>query len=275
MIEIVDLRKTFSSRGRSEAVPALDNLNLTINDHEFLTILGPSGCGKTTLLRLIDGLESWDEGDILIDGRAVRGPGPDRAMVFQGFALMPWASVLDNVAFGLELRGTPAAARKRKAAELIDMVGLSRFEQRYPMELSGGMQQRVGLARALAVEPEVLLMDEPFGALDEQTRRILQEELLRLWENHRITVVFVTHSMEEAVLLGDRVALIGPRPGRVEEILPVHLPRPRAHQVSSVVAAPEFAQVTAELWERLRGMQQPPRGEKGTNRATARQGAPR
>jgi ABC-type nitrate/sulfonate/bicarbonate transport system ATPase subunit len=176
-------------------------------------------------------------------------------MVFQSFALMPWASVLSNVTFGLELRGVPESQRKAKAMELIEMVGLSGFEKRYPTALSGGMQQRVGLARALAVEPKVLLMDEPFGALDEQTRRLLQEELLQIWETRRTTVVFITHSMEEAVLLGDRVVLMSARPGRIEEIVPVPLPRPRSSHISSVEASPEFAEITTKLWNRLRDMQ--------------------
>jgi NitT/TauT family transport system ATP-binding protein len=256
MIEITGLCKTFPGKNGSEPVAALQDFTLTIPDNEFLTVLGPSGCGKTTLLRLIDGLTPWDAGDIVIDGQPVRGPGPDRAMVFQSFALMPWASVLANVTFGLELRGVPEAERKRKALELIEMVGLGGFEGRYPMELSGGMQQRVGLARALAVEPKVLLMDEPFGALDEQTRRLLQEELLQIWETRRTTVVFITHSMEEAVLLGDRVVLMSARPGRIEEIVPVPLPRPRSSQISSVESSAEFAEITTRLWNRLRDMQQ-------------------
>lgn len=275
MIEIVGLRKTFPGNRNEEPVDALKDVDLTIRDNEFLTILGPSGCGKTTLLRLIDGLESWEEGEITVDGRPVRGPGPDRAMVFQSFALMPWASVLDNVAFGLELRGTPETVRRRKAAELIDMVGLSGFERRYPMELSGGMQQRVGLARALAVEPQVLLMDEPFGALDEQTRRILQEELLQLWEANRTTVVFVTHSMEEAVLLGDRVVLMSPRPGQIDKVVPVPLARPRASQMSSMAASPEFAEIADTLWQRLRGMQQDLRANRVADAAAETQGVAR
>jgi NitT/TauT family transport system ATP-binding protein len=255
MIEITGLCKTFPGSRDSEPIAALQDFTLTIEDNEFLTVLGPSGCGKTTLLRLIDGLMQWESGDILIDGEPVRGPGPDRAMVFQSFALMPWASVLSNITFGLELRGVPESQRKAKAMELIEMVGLSGFGHRYPTALSGGMQQRVGLARALAVEPKVLLMDEPFGALDEQTRRLLQEELLQIWETRRTTVVFITHSMEEAVLLGDRVVLMSARPGRIEEIVPVPLPRPRSSHVSSVEASPEFAEITTKLWNRLRDMQ--------------------
>ncbi|MGI5193159.1 ABC transporter ATP-binding protein [Streptomyces sp. CA-288835] len=253
MIEIRGVTKTFTGREGSE-VHALKDVNLTVGDNEFLTVLGPSGCGKTTLLRAIAGLIDWDDGDIVVDGEPVRRPGPDRAMVFQNFALLPWATVLDNVAFGLELRGESRAVRHAKARELIELVGLGGFESRLPGELSGGMQQRVGLARALAVEPNVLLMDEPFGALDEQTRRILQEELLSIWERRRLTVVFITHSMEEAVLLGDRVVLMSPRPGRIAEIVPIDIPRPRSADVGGLEQSPEFTAITSRLWESLRTM---------------------
>jgi NitT/TauT family transport system ATP-binding protein len=177
-------------------------------------------------------------------------------MVFQSFALLPWLSVRRNVTFGLELRGVPKREREDRAAELLQMVGLKGFEERRPNELSGGMQQRVGLARALAVRPQVLLMDEPFGALDEQTRRLLQEELLRIWEAQRTTVVFITHSMEEAVLLGDRVVLMSARPGRIEEIVEVPLPRPRSSHLDSVEGSDELRAITGHLWGRLREMQQ-------------------
>ena len=255
MIELIGVAKTFPARGANPPVDALKDVNLTVGDGEFLTILGPSGCGKTTLLRMIAGLIPWEDGDILIDGRPVTGPGPERALVFQSFALLPWATILDNVAFGLELRGMPRPKRQARAMELIELVGLSGFESRLPGQLSGGMQQRVGLARALAVDPQILLMDEPFGALDEQTRRLLQEELLQIWEATRKTVVFITHSMEEAVLLGDRVALMGPRPGRVVDLVDVPLPRPRASTVDAIEGSEEFAKITAGLWRRLREMQ--------------------
>ncbi|MDO8485450.1 MAG: ABC transporter ATP-binding protein [Candidatus Limnocylindrales bacterium] len=255
MIEISGLAKTFPAKGKDEPVDALKDVNLTIQDGEFLTILGPSGCGKTTLLRMIAGLMDWDDGEISVDGKPVRGPGPERAMVFQSFALLPWATIRDNVAFGLELRGVSKAKRNARADELIDLVGLRGFETRLPGQLSGGMQQRVGLARALAVDPQILLMDEPFGALDEQTRRLLQEELLQIWEATRKTVIFITHSMEEAVLLGDRVALMSPRPGRIVELVPVPLPRPRASAVDAIEGSAEFAKITASLWRQLREMQ--------------------
>jgi ABC-type nitrate/sulfonate/bicarbonate transport system ATPase subunit len=255
VIELTGLSKTFPAKGKDEPVDALKDVNLTIKDGEFLTILGPSGCGKTTLLRMIAGLMDWDDGEITVDGKPVRGPGPERAMVFQSFALLPWATVRDNVAFGLELRGVAKAVRHARADELIDLVGLRGFEGRLPGQLSGGMQQRVGLARALAVDPKILLMDEPFGALDEQTRRLLQEELLQIWEATRKTVIFITHSMEEAVLLGDRVALMSPRPGRIVELVPVQLARPRASAVDAIEGSAEFAQITASLWRQLREMQ--------------------
>ncbi len=252
MIQIRQLTKVFHDRSRGEAVVALDNLTLDVRDHEFLTVIGPSGCGKTTLLRILAGLETWDEGDVLLDGTPLKGAGPERAMVFQNFALLPWANVLDNVAFGLEMRGVTRDRRYTVAERLINLVGLGGFERRLPRELSGGMQQRVGLARALAVEPQILLMDEPFGALDEQTRRMLQEELLGVWEREPKTVMFITHSMAEAVLLGDRIVLMSPRPGRIVEIIDNPLPRPRPRDVDQL---PEFGKLRAYLWQQLRAMQ--------------------
>ena len=238
--------------GADTGVVALHNLNLEIRDNEFVTVIGPSGCGKTTLLRIAAGLETADAGRILIDGKAVTGPGPERAMVFQSFALLPWATVLDNVTFGAEMRGIPKAEREKRARELIRQVGLEGFEHRLPKQLSGGMQQRVGLARALAVDPAILLMDEPFGSLDEQTRRLLQEQLIRIWEGNRKTVLFITHSMEEAVLLADRLVLLSPRPGRVEEVIDVPLPRPRGPETEK---SPTFVEIKEHVWARLRAMQ--------------------
>jgi ABC-type nitrate/sulfonate/bicarbonate transport system ATPase subunit len=255
LIEIANLSKTFPARGKDAPVEALKDVSLSIADGEFVTVLGPSGCGKTTLLRMVAGLIRADSGAITIDGKAVTGPGPERAMVFQSISLMPWATVLANVAFGLKLRGVARSEREAHAKELLELVGLSGFENRLPGELSGGMQQRVGLARALAVDPKILLMDEPFGALDEQTRRLLQEELLQIWEATRKTVIFITHSMEEAVLLGDQIVLMSPRPGRVVDVMKVPLPRPRAAAVDRIEGSAEFAAITAELWHRLREMQ--------------------
>jgi NitT/TauT family transport system ATP-binding protein len=254
LITVENLSKRFPSRKKGTApVDALVDVDLTIKDNEFVTLLGPSGCGKTTLLRMVAGLESIDSGgSIHVDGQPVTGPSPKRAMVFQSFALMPWANVLTNIAFGLELQGRDKRERLDIARSLAKTVGLSGFEEHFPAQLSGGMQQRVGLARALAVEPDVLLMDEPFGALDEQTKRMMQEELLRIWESERITVLFVTHSIDEAILLGDRVVVMSPRPGRIDEIVDIPLPRPRSH---STEADEDYIRIRAELWERIRGMQ--------------------
>jgi NitT/TauT family transport system ATP-binding protein len=252
MIRVRSLSKEFGTRDNGGGVLALSDIDFEVHDNEFVTIIGPSGCGKTTLLRIIAGLIPYDQGEVAIDGLAVTGPGPERAVVFQNFALMPWADVLGNVTFGLEVRGRPQDECRDRAKDLIKLVGLEGFEKRLPKELSGGMQQRVGLARALAVNPQILLMDEPFGALDEQTRRLLQEQLLRLWEGQRKTVVFVTHSMDEAVMLGDRVMLMTPRPGRVKEMIEVPLQRPRSPQVEKSSA---FVEIKEYLWDNLRAMQ--------------------
>jgi NitT/TauT family transport system ATP-binding protein len=252
-IEIRGLNKTFE--GRSTPVQALRGVSLAIEENEFITVVGPSGCGKTTLLRILAGLVGWDSGDVLVQGKSVSGPGPERSMVFQSFALLPWSSVLSNVAFGLELRGVPKLEREEKARELIDLMGLSGFASAMPFELSGGMQQRVGLARALAVGPQILLMDEPFSAVDEQTRRLLQEELLRIWESRRTTVIFVTHSIDEAVMMADRVVLMSARPGRIQEVIPVPLSRPRSDYIVTPEGAQQLGVISARLWQELRDMQ--------------------
>ena len=253
IIEIRNLTKEFiADAAAGGSTLALDSVDLSINPSEFISVIGPRGCGKTTLLRIVAGLIPYDSGEVLVSGKPVTGPGPDRAMVFQSFALLPWASVLENVAFGLETRGVGRKEREEMAQRLIKTVGLQGFEKRLPRHLSGGMQQRVGLARALAVDPDVLLMDEPFGAIDEQTRRIMQEELLRIWEYRRKTVMFVTHSMEEAVFLADRIVLMSPRPGRIQEIIDVPLPRPRGRDTER---SREFTDVKEQLWDKLRVMQ--------------------
>jgi ABC-type nitrate/sulfonate/bicarbonate transport system ATPase subunit len=251
MIELRGVRKIYPGHNGRAPIMALDGVDLTIQSQEFICLLGPSGCGKTTLLKAIMGLLSPDAGDIRIDGQVVSGPGPERAMVFQNFALLPWADVVTNIAFGLELRGVPKTERRKIAHELISAIGLNGFEQYYPRQLSGGMQQRVGLARALAVDPNILLMDEPFGAVDAQTRRLLQEDLLALLERRRKTVVFVTHSMEEAVRLGSRVILMTPRPGRIREAIDVRLPRPRPPDLEK---HPRFIELKEYLWHQLRAM---------------------
>jgi NitT/TauT family transport system ATP-binding protein len=253
MIRVKGLSKTFGTIDNgNQGVLALADIDFEVHDNEFVTVIGPSGCGKTTLLRIIAGLIPYHQGEVSIDSQPVTGPGPERAVVFQNFALMPWADVLGNVTFGLEVRGASKSQSEGRAKELIKLVGLEGFERRLPKELSGGMQQRVGLARALAVNPRILLMDEPFGALDEQTRRLLQEQLLQLWERERKTVVFITHSMEEAVMLGDRVMLMTPRPGKVKEMIEVPLKRPRSRDVEK---SSTFVEIKEYLWENLRTMQ--------------------
>ena len=252
MIRVKNLTKEFGSADYGGGVLALSDINFEVRDNEFVTVIGPSGCGKTTLLRIIAGLIPYQHGEVSIDAHPVIGPGPERAVVFQSFALLPWIDVLGNVTFGLDVRGATKIDSQTKARELIKLVGLEGFERRLPKELSGGMQQRVGLARALAVNPRILLMDEPFGALDEQTRRLLQEQLLQLWERERKTVVFITHSMEEAVMLGDRVMLMTPRPGKVKQMIDVPLKRPRP---SDVEKSPAFVEIKEYLWENLRAMQ--------------------
>jgi NitT/TauT family transport system ATP-binding protein len=244
-IEIDDATKTFLDG----SVEAFRGLSLGVRANEVLCIVGPSGCGKTTLLRCVDGLIPLTRGRVLIDGQAVREPSDQVAVVFQHFGLFPWKTVYENVAYGLRLRGA-ARSELARVDEYIRLVGLEGAERRYPYQLSGGMQQRAGLARALVVCPSILLMDEPFASVDAQTREILQEELLRIWERERQTMVFITHSIDEAILLGDRVTIMSTRPGRVKETLDVPFPRPR--QPAAVRARPEFAELRAHSWEQLK-----------------------
>jgi NitT/TauT family transport system ATP-binding protein len=244
-ITIENLTKTYSGG----QVLALDRVNLDIEINESLCILGPSGCGKTTLLRIIDGLIVCDAGAVLIDGTAVSCPRPDVAMVFQHFGLFPWKRLHENIAFGLELRGS-AADRNAVIDRYVELMGLKGFENSYPHQLSGGMQQRAGLARALAVNPSLLLMDEPFGALDAQTREMMQEELLRILETEKKTMIFVTHSIDEAILLGDRIVLMSRRPGRIREIFTVDFPRPR--KIASVRGHPRYVELRNSIWEMLK-----------------------
>jgi NitT/TauT family transport system ATP-binding protein len=206
---------------------ALDGINLRINEGEFVAIVGPSGCGKTTFLSVVDGLIASTSGQILVDGEIVTKPGPDRAVVFQDASLLPWRTVLNNVRYGLECLGVGSREAQARAVRLIALVGLTGFEHHYPHELSGGMQQRVNLARALVVDPKILLMDEPFAALDAQTRELMQEELTRIWAEARKTVLFITHQIDEAIYLADRVVVFSGRPGRVKDSIPVDIERPR------------------------------------------------
>jgi NitT/TauT family transport system ATP-binding protein len=208
-------------------VTALDDVSFTLEDGEFCAILGHSGCGKTTLLNLIAGFEAPSRGTLTVDGQAIGGPSADRTVIFQDYALFPWLTAADNIAFGLEQKNIPADQRGRLVRHYIDLVGLDGFAGHYPHQLSGGMRQRVAIARALAVSPRVLLMDEPFGALDDQTRRAMQDELVRIWQREPKTVLLVTHSLDEAILLADRIIVLTRRPGRIKRIVPVLQPRPR------------------------------------------------
>jgi NitT/TauT family transport system ATP-binding protein len=225
-----DLTVTFQRR-RGGTVAAVESLDLTVREKEFVCIVGPSGCGKSTMLRVVAGLVRPSSGEVILNGRSVVEPGADRGMVFQSYTLFPWLTVQGNVEFGPRLREVPDAERSAAARRYIDLVGLRGFEQSYPKELSGGMMQRAAIARSLANDPEILLMDEPFGALDAQTRALMQELLLNVWQQTRKTVLFVTHDIEESILLGDRVYIMTARPGRIKEEVAISLPRPRTLEV--------------------------------------------
>ncbi|MQA04987.1 MAG: ATP-binding cassette domain-containing protein [Streptosporangiales bacterium] len=251
-VEVREVAKEFSRRqdGQTEVVQALHDVSLTVNAGEIVTLTGMSGCGKTTLLRVIMGLEQVTSGTVYVNGQAIDGPGEDRAMVFQHAELLPWRSALGNVEFGLEIRGIRADERNEIARKYLELVGLDEAMNRRPYELSGGMRQRVGMARALAIEPDVLLMDEPFGALDAQTRETLQYELLRIHANDRRTIIFVTHDLDEAVLIADRVVMMAPSPGHIHRIIDVDLPRPREN-AAELRTSPEFGEVRSRLWQLL------------------------
>jgi NitT/TauT family transport system ATP-binding protein len=224
-LEVKELGRCFSSeQGR---VSALEDINFRAHRREFLCVIGPSGCGKSTLIRILAGLDNQTSGQMLLDGSPVFGPGPDRGMVFQGYTLFPWRTVLQNVMFGPEMRGQSRGSAEEQAREWVEIVGLGRFMHAYPHQLSGGMKQRVAIARALANRPRILFMDEPFAALDAQTRAQMQGYLIQLWKQIDITIVFVTHDLEEAVYLADRIIVLGAHPGRVREIVEVPVPRPR------------------------------------------------
>ena len=246
-IEARNLRKTYESS--DGAVVALQDVSLKVTDSEFVSILGPSGCGKSTLLRILDGLTSADHGEVLMDGKLIERPTQERGFVFQSFNLFPWRTVRGNIEFGMEIKGVPKDARRSVSQHLIELVGLTGFDRKYPHELSGGMQQRVGIARALAIDPQVLLMDEPFGALDAQTREDMQDELLRIWAQARKTVLFVTHSIEEAIYLSDRVIIMTPRPGRILAVIDVPFARPRTESQRTL---PQFAALRHDLHSRLK-----------------------
>jgi len=212
------------------AVTALHDIDFEVHQREFISVIGPSGCGKSTLIRIVSGLESCTSGAVLIDGKPVTGPGPDRGMVFQSYTLFPWLTVKQNVMFGPSMKGVPRAKAEKQALEWLWVVGLSKFADHYPNQLSGGMKQRVAIARALANEPRILLMDEPFGALDAQTRCSMQAHLLRICDSVDITVMFITHDLDEAIYLSDRIVVLGAHPGRVLEIIEVPVPKPRSSE---------------------------------------------
>jgi NitT/TauT family transport system ATP-binding protein len=249
-LELRDVRKIFFVQTPSghAGLLVLDGVSLAVPRRQFVSVLGPSGCGKTTLARIVVGLDREISGEVLLDGAAAGPPGPDRCLVFQNYGLLPWRTVLANVELGLEIQGVPRGRRRATALEYLDMVGLSGFEKRFPHQISGGMQQRTGLARALATRPEMLVMDEPFGALDAQMRTLLQDELLRICELVQSTVLFVTHSIDEAVYLSDRIVVFSARPGRPVADVNVDLPRPRSDQMR---AAPEFAAIRKQVSDLL------------------------
>ena len=247
MIELAGVWREFAKGERR--VLALQDIDLAAAAHEFVAILGPSGCGKSTLLNLVAGFDRPTRGTVRVGGEAIFDPSPRRAVVFQEPALFPWMSVMENVVFGPKTQGEPAAEYRARAAQIIEQVGLSGFEANYPAELSGGMRQRVGIARVLIMQPQVLLMDEPFGSLDAQTRSLMQELLLEVWERHHQTVLFITHDIEEALLLADRVCVMTARPGRIKKSIAVGIPRPRSIEVTT---APEFNALRREVLALIR-----------------------
>ncbi len=234
---------------RGRPVLALDAVSLAVRDREFVALLGPSGCGKSTLLYLIGGFLPVEQGQVLVEDRPVAGPGPDRGIVFQHFALFPWKTVLQNVLYGLEKQGTLGReARRRRALEFIELVGLGGFEDSYPSQLSGGMKQRAAIARTLAIDPHILLMDEPFGALDAQTRSLMQSELLRIWQASRKTVIFVTHDVQEAVFLAERIAVMSARPGHIKEIVETQFDK----EDPGLMRSPRFVETVDHVWGLVR-----------------------
>ena len=247
-LSIQGVSRTFTS-AKGAATQALLPVDFQVNENDFVTILGPSGCGKSTMLRIVAGLDYPTSGRVLLDGRPVEGPGADRGMVFQSYTLFPWLTIEQNIRFGLRERGMPEAQQKERADYFIAKVGLRGFEQHFPKQLSGGMQQRTAIARALANDPKILLMDEPFGALDNQTRVLMQELLLGIWEAERKTVLFVTHDIDEAIFMANRVAVFSARPGRIKTELAVDLPHPRHYTIKT---SPEFMDLKARLTEEIR-----------------------
>jgi len=247
-LSIQDVSRVFET-AKGQKTQALLPIDFQVNDNDFVTILGPSGCGKSTLLRIVAGLESTSTGRVLLDGKPVDGPGADRGMVFQSYTLFPWLTIAQNIRFGLRERGMAEADQKERCDYFMAKVGLRGFENHFPKQLSGGMQQRTAIARALANDPKILLLDEPFGALDNQTRVLMQELLLGIWESAKKTVLFVTHDIDEAIFMANRVAVFSARPGRIKSDIAVHLPHPRHYTVKTT---PEFMELKARLTEEIR-----------------------
>ncbi|HPU20026.1 MAG TPA: ABC transporter ATP-binding protein [Alicycliphilus sp.] len=247
-LSIQGVSRTFTSE-KGKSTQALLPVDFDVKENDFVTILGPSGCGKSTMLRIVAGLDHPTSGRVLLDGRPVEGPGADRGMVFQSYTLFPWLTIEQNIRFGLRERGMPESQQKERAQYFIAKVGLRGFEQHFPKQLSGGMQQRTAIARALANDPKILLMDEPFGALDNQTRVLMQELLLGIWEAERKTVMFVTHDIDEAIFMANRVAVFSARPGRIKSEIAVNLPHPRHYTIKT---SPEFMDLKARLTEEIR-----------------------
>lgn len=245
---VEQVTKTFDSN-KGDKTTALAEVNLTIKENEFITILGPSGCGKSTLLRIVGGLEEQTTGRVLLDGGEVSGPSEERGFVFQSYSLFPWLTVKENIEFGLKNKKVPLKEREEISKEYIDLIGLHGFSDHYPKQLSGGMQQRVAIARALANDPQILLLDEPFGALDNQTRSLMQESLLNIWEKTHKTILFVTHDVEEAIFLASRVLVMTSRPGKIKADIPIDLEYPRSYQLKS---DPRFLEYKSQIYEMIR-----------------------
>ncbi|MBP3604780.1 MAG: ABC transporter ATP-binding protein [Lachnospiraceae bacterium] len=248
-LKVTNLQKVFPANGRREKdLDALKDINLEVRESEFVVMVGPSGCGKSTLINIIGGLADATEGSVEIDGREVSGPGADRGMVFQGYSLFPWLTVQKNIEFGLKMKKVPKAERAKIAQEYIQLVGLSGFENALPKQLSGGMKQRVAIARTLANQPEILLMDEPFGALDAQTRVVMQELLAKISRETKNTILFITHDIDEAILLADRIYVMSRRPGTIREVMEVNIPGERNHEI---LVTPEFLAMKRKIMEML------------------------
>jgi ABC-type nitrate/sulfonate/bicarbonate transport system ATPase subunit len=246
---VEQVSRRFPGRKGARPTRALEPMTIRVAQNDFITVLGPSGCGKSTLLRIVAGLDRPTTGRVLLDGHEVKGPGADRGMVFQSYTLFPWLTVAENIAFGLAERGMPEGERTAIVADYVEKVGLKGFEHHWPKQLSGGMQQRTAIARALANDPEILLLDEPFGALDTQTRGLMQEMLLGIWEREKKTVMFVTHDIEEAIFLASRVVVMTARPGRIKAEITVDLPHPRDYHLKTT---PAFSELKARLTEEIR-----------------------